>query len=553
MVIDKIDGSLLKKAIINSAFVLSKNKKIVDALNVFPVPDGDTGTNMSLTMDQAAKELKALESDDLKKVADTAAWGSLMGARGNSGVILSQLFRGFAQGVTADKKYLTPQECALAYKSGVEAAYHAVMRPAEGTILTVARETAEKMLSEAKKTSNMEVILTNTLEYGEKVLNKTPEMLKALKEANVVDAGGKGLIYIITGVLEAIKNPDTDFALLEVEEGVLEEETSIKRDISQDIKYAYCTELFIKGKNISTEGLKDYLSQIGDSLIVIGTGELVKLHVHTNNPDLVLKKALSLGELSKIKIDNMKIQHEEIINKPKNGEDAMEEELIQEEGEVKKPIGIIAISQGTGINEIFKSIGADIIEGGQTMNPSTENILSIVEKKSYDDTIILPNNKNIILTAEQVKQLSKKRIHVVPTRSVPQGISALLAFDPGLSIKENLENMTESIKNVTTGEVTFAVRDTQWNGTNIKEGDILGIIDGKLSMVSKDREEVLVKLVEEMTKSREDGIITIYYGSEVEEDLIQNIVDDLTQKYKDFDVECYSGGQSLYHYIMSVE
>ena len=476
MVIERIDGRLLKKAIAHAAFVLRQNKKTVDALNVFPVPDGDTGTNMSLTMDQAAKELEKISSDNLKKVADTAAWGSLMGARGNSGVILSQLFRGFAQGIPSNKDSIGPMELALAYKSGVDASYRAVMRPVEGTILTVARETADRMILEAKRTGNLETILENTLIYGEKVLAKTPEMLKVLKEAKVVDAGGKGLLYLLKGCLEVIKNPHIEIAFLEKD--ISSEVEGIHYDkAAQELKYMYCTELFITGKQIDIEALKNELSGLGDSMIVIGMGELVKIHIHTNNPDLVIGSSLKLGELSNIKIDNMKIQHREtIMSKEDEGKNNIQP--FEDEEENQKSIGVIAVSQGEGLNEIFKSMGADIIEGGQSMNPSTENILSAVEKKAYNDAIILPNNKNIILTAEQVKTLTKKNIHVLPTKSIPQGVSALLAFNPDLSIEENLQNMKQSIKNVISGEVTYAVRDTQWNDAKIDEGDILGIKDG---------------------------------------------------------------------------
>lgn len=549
---EKIDIKLLKKAIIHAAFVLRQNKKIVDALNVFPVPDGDTGTNMSLTMDQAAKELEEISSGDLKKVADKAAWGSLMGARGNSGVILSQLFRGFAQGIPADKDSVSSMELALAYKSGVDSAYRAVMRPVEGTILTVARETADKMIFEAKRTNDLEIILENTLRYGEKVLEKTPEMLKALKEANVVDAGGKGLLLLMKGFLEIVKNPELDISKVQKAAS----ESHIK-DISysktyQDIKYMYCTELFITGEAINIEKLKSEISNLGDSMIVIGTGELVKIHIHTNNPDLVLGSSLKWGELSNIKIDNMKIQHKETIgNFVENDED--NNKKLHDDKNDNNNIGVISISSGQGLNEIFASLGADIIEGGQSMNPSTENILSAVEKTGYDNIIILPNNKNILLTAEQVKSLSKKRIHVLPTKSIPQGISALLAFNPDNSLEENISNMSQSINNVISGEVTYAVRDTKYNGTDIKEGDILGIKDGKLQIVGEDTEEVIIKLIDLMTEGKHDGIITIYYGSDIKESTVEKTVDILTQKYNNFDIEYYLGGQNLYYYIVSVE
>ena len=552
MAIKKIDANLLKKAIIHAAFVLRQNKKIVDALNVFPVPDGDTGTNMSLTMDQAAKELEEISSSDLKKVADKAAWGSLMGARGNSGVILSQLFRGFAQGIPANKDSIGAMELAMAYKSGVDAAYRAVMRPVEGTILTVARETADKMILEAKRTNDLKTILENVLNYGERVLEKTPEMLKQLKEANVVDAGGKGLLFLMKGFLEVIANPEMDISTLQSDAAEISVEEVKQSKTLQEIKYIYCTELFVTGKEIDTEALKDELLNLGDSMIVIGTGELVKIHIHTNNPDLVLGSALKWGELSNIKIDNMKIQHEETIGNFTENSHTDSETLQGDKADSKK-VGVISVSSGKGLNEIFASLGAEIIEGGQSMNPSTESILSAVEKTGAQDVIILPNNKNIILTAEQVKSLSSKNIHVLPTKSIPQGISALLAFNPDSSLEENVSNMSQSINNVISGEVTYAVRDTKYNGTEIKEGDILGIKDGQLEIVGENTEEVIIKLIERMTEGKDEGIITIYYGSDIEEATVEKTVEKLTQEYDNFDIEYYFGGQSLYYYIVSLE
>lgn len=552
MEINRIDTNLLKKAIIHAAFVLRQNKEIVDALNVFPVPDGDTGTNMSLTMDQAVKELTEISSTDLKKVADKAAWGSLMGARGNSGVILSQLFRGFAQGIPTGRDSISCMELALAYKSGVDSAYRAVMRPVEGTILTVARETAEKMIFEAKRSNNLEKILDNTLRYGEKVLEKTPEMLKELKEANVVDAGGKGLLFLMKGFLEVIKNPEMDISSVQKVTAERPAEEAVHSKTLQEIKYIYCTELFVTGETIDIDALKRELSNLGDSMIVVGNGELVKIHIHTNNPDMVLGCSLKWGELSNIKIDNMKIQHEETIGNLAESDDT-NNNTLQAVEKKDKEIGVFSVSSGSGLNEIFVSLGADIIEGGQSMNPSTESILSVVEKTGYRDVIILPNNKNIILTAEQVKSLSTKNIYVLPTKSIPQGISALLAFNPDSSLEDNISNMTESINNVISGEVTYAVRDTKFNGNNIKEGDILGIKDGNLEIVGKGTEEVIIELIDSMTEGKKDGIITIYYGSDIQESMVEKTVEILTQKYTYFDVEYYYGGQNLYYYIVSVE
>lgn len=550
--IDRINGTVLKKAIIHSAMVLRQNKKIVDALNIFPVPDGDTGTNMSLTMDQAAAEVLKLSSDDLKKVADAAAWGSLMGARGNSGVILSQLFRGFAQSITPRKKSLSPQEFAQAYKSGVDAAYRAVMRPVEGTMLTIARETAEKMMAEARRTSDMAAILASVLDYGEKVLDKTPEMLKVLKDAKVVDAGGKGLIFIISGFLEVFKNPQMDLTTV-VEKEETGETGVERREIPQEIKYIYCTELFIKGKGIDTDELKTRLSLLGDSLLVIGDRDIVKVHVHTNNPGKVLEEAIKWGELSKIKVDNMKMQHQQLINEGKPAEPGHRDEEKQEGDMEEKKVMVVAVSQGQGLNEIFKSMGADVVEGGQTMNPSTENILAAIEKQTSESIIILPNNKNIIMAAEQAKHLTQKKVFVLPTKSIPQGISALVAFNPLLSVEDNLNNMSRAFENVVTGEVTYAVRHTRWNGTPIKEGDVLGIKDGKLLIVGNDKREVLRELIRQMVAGRQNGIITIYYGKDIDDSAAKSIAEELSKKFESFDVECYSGGQSLYYYIVSVE
>lgn len=549
MSIDKIDGKLLKKAIVNSAIKLRQHKELVDELNVFPVPDGDTGTNMSLTMDQAADEVKKLSSNNLKKVADAAAWGSLMGARGNSGVILSQLFRGFAQKIPSNKKSLRAIEFSYAFKNGVDAAYHAVMRPVEGTILTVARKTAEKMIKESNKTKDIVAVFENSLAYGQKVLEKTPEMLPELKEAKVVDAGGQGLIYLMQGFLEVLKDPK--LKLEELEKQVQEEKQTQKHVKTQkkDIEYMYCTELILEGENIDTSKLKSELMQLGDSFIFVGDSSLVKVHIHTNNPGKVIENALMWGELSQVKIDNMKIQHKEIIK-----ENSIEtEEKAKDNTMLEKGIGVIAVSQGKGLDNIFNSLGAKVIEGGQSMNPSTENILAAIEEQPWNDIIILPNNKNIIMTAKQAKQLSSKNIYVLPTKSIPQGISAMINFDPSASIEENISTMEKSIKKVTTGEVTYAVRDSEINGINIKKGDALGIIDGKLVIVNKIIENVLLQLIDKMVSGKQSGIITIYYGEAVKKETVEKLVRSIMEKYDKFDVEYYEGNQNLYHYLVSVE
>jgi len=550
--INSIDGNLLKKAIAQGALMLRNNKKTVDALNVFPVPDGDTGTNMSLTMDQAVNEISKLKKCDVKSVADAAAWGSLMGARGNSGVILSQLFRGFSQYIPAGKKTITVNEFAQAFKNGVDAAYRAVMRPVEGTMLTVAREAAEMMIAESRREKDIITVIQKGIDQAEKTLSKTPEMLKALRDAKVVDAGGKGLIFIMKGFYLALVQPESDISGIALESDSDKDKT-LYRESAEDIKYTYCTELFITGRQIDLEAIKNKLSTLGDSLIVIGMDELIKIHIHSNHPGMVLEEALRWGELSKIKIDNMKLQHREIIQETEDEEEIEKTDMKDLSNNDESNIGIIAVAQGRGLCEIFKSLGADVIEGGQTMNPSTENILSAIEKAPYNNIIILPNNKNIILTAEQTKQLTKKNVIVLPTKTIPQGITALLAFNPISSIEENEQNMNQSIKNVISGEVTYAVRDSKWNGTYIREGDILGIVDGKLTEINKSTEEVLMDIIGRMTEDKEDGIITIYYGADISETTMEAVAEKLKEKYETFDVEFYNGGQSLYYYIVSVE
>ncbi|TYP59989.1 DAK2 domain-containing protein [Thermosediminibacter litoriperuensis] len=541
MAVEKIDGALFKKALIHSSRVLKQNKRIVDSLNVYPVPDGDTGTNMSLTVEQAVEEAGKIKGDDLKRIVDAAAWGSLMGARGNSGVILSQLFRGFAAGVPAEKDSLNAQDLAMAFKKGVDEAYRAVLRPVEGTILTVAREAADKMLAEAKKSKNIVENLEKTLDHARKVLDKTPEMLTILKEAGVVDAGGKGLIFLLEGFLQALKNP----ALIDEEEtgesAGAAGQGAVRADIP-DLEYIYCTEVIVEGREIDIEALKSQVLPLGDSLVITGMNNVVKLHIHTNHPGEVLERALQWGELSKIKVDNMKLQHQEFVRSAPPGDDEV------------KDTTIVAVVSGEGLKQIFKSMGAGaIIEGGQSMNPSIESILSVVEEQKSPNIIILPNNKNIILTAEQVKRLSNKNVYVVPTRSIPQGISALMAYNPLHSVDENVNNMNRALKNVITGEVTFAARDSRWNGTEIKEGDVLGIVDGELVAIGADRSEVLRELILKMAGEKDSGVLTIYYGEAVSPEEAGEVGSEVAKKYPDFEVEVYKGDQSLYYYIVSLE
>lgn len=544
MQLEYIDAELFRRALYLASKNLSDNRKIVDSLNVYPVPDGDTGTNMSLTIEQAVEEMKKMPENDLKKLADAAAWGALMGARGNSGVILSQLFRGFAAAIGSDKKILKAKDLANSFQKGVEEAYKAILKPVEGTILTVAREMAQKMQMESSKNKDIIEVLEVTIEHGKKVLEKTPEMLKVLKEAGVVDAGGKGLIFLAEGFLKALKN--TGDIKEELLPSIEKEKIDNKIQFEEvELTFLYCTEFIVESKNqIPVERLRNSLIELGDSLIVTGMDNLAKVHIHTNHPGKVLEEALRYGELRTVKIDNMKLQHQEYI--------AQKEQSTSEET-VKETL-IISVASGEGIKEIFKTLGADIIiEGGQTMNPSTESILSIIENQNANNVILLPNNKNIILTAEQVKKISEKKVYVIPTKSFPQGISALMAFNPEEDIETNIENMMKAFDNVVTGEITFAVRDSKWNGHEIKEGNILGIVDGELKVVGSNCKDVLLPMIFHMIEKKNGNLLTIYTGNDINEQEKNEMKDLIENNFPDLEVEIYEGGQNLYYYILSLE
>ncbi len=538
MIPKHIDGQLLKKMILQGSKNLEINKDTVDSLNVFPVPDGDTGTNMFLTMNSAAKEVNKLTTESLESVSEAIANGSLMGARGNSGVILSQLFRGFAKGCKGKEK-LDTIALAQALKSSSDTAYKAVMKPIEGTILTVAREVGDKALEISKKENDLTVFMESIIKYGEQVLNKTPEMLKVLKDAGVVDAGGKGLIFIFKGFLDAIKGKEVsieEHKLAKTHEPVHEIDTG-------DIVFGYCTELIIKGDGIDIELLKKKLSGLGDSMLVVGKENLAKIHIHTNNPGKVLEHGLNWGELTDIKIDNMRQQHRSKLDYEKANND----------NEVDKEFGIITVSMGDGLLNIFKDLSADeIITGGQTMNPSTEEIKRAIDKVSAKNIFILPNNSNIILAANQAKELSDKNIYVIPTKTIPQGIAALLAFNGELNSEKNVDLMTAAISEVKTGQVTYSVRDTQFNSNNIKKGDILGLYNGDIQTIGKNTEEVAYELLKNMI-TENDEIITIFYGEDTSEDTANKLAKRINEDFKDIDIEVYYGGQPLYYYIFSVE
>lgn len=544
MKVKNVDGVMLKKAFIGAAQYLDANKEEVDALNVFPVPDGDTGTNMSLTMKSAVKQILNLEEYNAGKVAMAASDGSLMGARGNSGVILSQLFRGFANGLK-DKGIVNTVDLANAFKLASDTAYKAVMKPTEGTILTVARGCAEYALKIAKEDDDVIKFMHKVIEYGNYVLNKTPEMLPVLKQAGVVDAGGKGLICVLTGAYNAITTGEE--IELEFIESTIEGPIHISHDIdTADIKYGYCTEFMINTQYKDYEQFRDEIAEFGDSLLVVGGEGFIKVHIHTNNPGKVLEKALELGELNDIKIDNMRYQHNHII--------ANEKQVDDEKPKVSnKKYGIITVSVGEGIDAVFKDLNADyIIPGGQTMNPSTEDLLKAIENVEGENIIILPNNGNIVLAAKQAKDLSDKNVYVVPTKSIPEGISALIAFNPEIDIDENLENMKEAISYVKTAQVTYAVRDTEINDIKIKKDDIIGVTGDEILAIGNDVEQVALELLEKMVDD-ESSLITIFYGNGLKEEDAIKLSKKLEEKFEDFDIEVLFGGQPLYYYIFSIE
>ena len=525
---------------------LKANKAMVDALNVFPVPDGDTGTNMSLTMESAIKEVKSVETDDIREILTAYSRGALKGARGNSGVILSQIIKGLAV-VLSDEKSITTKAFANALRHSREIAYNAVTKPKEGTVLTVIRYLAENAPSIASKNASFINFFEQLIKKGDEILQKTPDMLPVLKQAGVVDAGGKGLMCVLQGYYNALAGVDIPEIIEESESNVVPAPTldafgNDEHDL-ENIKYAYCTEYFVINlkKHITEEDvekLRDKLMAIGDCVIVIGDVSLIKVHVHTNQPNRALYYALQLGELEKVKIENMLEQHRALIREKENS---------------KKEIGLISICAGEGIANIFKELTIDeVIEGGQTMNPSVEDILNAVEKVNSDNIIILPNNKNIIMAAEKVKELTKKNIHVIPTVEVAQGIRAAFAFDINQPIDVNVAEMTASYEDLKCGQVTNAVRNTNLDGFEITEGDIIGL-DGKIIIAdSKSVEETSLAVVEKLVDEWSE-VITLYYGEGVSKQDVDKLVEKLKEKYEGFDIVSYFGGQPHYYYLISVE
>ena len=550
---NKINAKMLAKMFLAGAKNLEVKKEWINELNVFPVPDGDTGTNMTLTIMSAAKEVVNLQDEDMMTICKAISSGSLRGARGNSGVILSQLFRGFTKTIREYEEIDIPT-LATATEKAVESAYKAVMKPKEGTILTVAKGMADKAreLSE-EGCDDMELYFRQIIEYGDEVLAKTPDMLPVLKQAGVVDSGGQGLMQVMKGAFDAFLGKEIDFTLEASKESTVKEGSA--SSVDQEIKYGYCTEFIIllnKTFNIKNEiDFKEYLESIGDSIVVVADGDVVKVHVHTNDPGLAIQRALKYGALSNMKIDNMRLEHQEKVMK----EQHMKEQEQKKEPEMPhKEVGFIAVSVGEGMSEIFKGLGADyIIEGGQTMNPSTEDMLNAIDRVNADTIFILPNNKNIILAANQAKTMVEdKKIIVIPTKTVPQGITAIINYVPDMDPEDNAATMECEIKNVLTGQVTYAVRDTMIDDKEIKQGDYMGIGDSGILSVGRDMEEVTFNMIKAMMHDDLE-LISIYYGSDVSEEAAEAIKTKVEETYPDCDVELQMGGQPIYYYVISME
>ena len=555
-----INVDVLAKMFLAGAQNIEAKKDYINELNVFPVPDGDTGTNMSMTIMSAAKEVTALNNPEMKDLAKAISSGSLRGARGNSGVILSQLLRGFTKAIKEEKE-IDVLALAAACQRARDTAYKAVMKPKEGTILTVASGIATKAAEMAEETDDLEVFIPAVIEYAEEVLNKTPEMLPVLKEAGVVDSGGQGLLEVIKGGYDAFLGKEIDYSSIKPSTSVTV--NKVNAEDTADIKFGYCTEFIILTEKEFTEEdeheFKKFLSSIGDSIVCVADDDVVKIHVHTNDPGLAIQKALTYGQLSKMKIDNMREEHQEklIRDAEKLAEEQAKEEAAYEEkktAEPRKAMGFITVSIGAGMNEIFKELGADyIIEGGQTMNPSTEDMLNAIDQVNADTVFILPNNKNIILAANQAKSLVEdKEIIVIPTKTVPQGITAIINFMPDADAKTNEEAMLEEIKNVKTGQMTYAVRDTHIDDKEIHEGDIMGIGDSGILAVGKDLKETTKELIANLV-DEDSELISIYYGEEVSEEEAEKFAGEIEELYPDVDVDIQFGGQPIYYYVLAVE
>ena len=563
MEINSINAAVFAKMFLAGAANLEAKKEWINELNVFPVPDGDTGTNMSMTIMSAAKEVAALENPDMKSLSKAISSGSLRGARGNSGVILSQLFRGFTK-VIAEYDTITVEVMAKAMEKAVETAYKAVMKPKEGTILTVAKGAAEKGTELAETETDLLVFIEAVIKEADRVLSKTPDMLPVLKQAGVVDSGGQGLVEVLRGGLYSLQGKEIELQVevpKKSETGSLQADSYIDAQANQEIRFAYCTQFLIMLDKPFSEKkeheFKAYLESIGDSIVVVADDEIVKVHVHTNDPGLAMQRGLTYGSLTTIIIENMKLERDEKISamKEKEMQSAGITETAKEEPiESEKEMGFVAVSIGEGLNEIFRGLGVDyIIEGGQTMNPSTEDVLSAVDKVNAKNVFILPNNKNIILAASQAASLCEdKNIIVIPTKTIPQGITALVNYIPEQTPEENEARMSEEISIVKTGQVTYAVRDTEIDDKTIHQGDYMGIGDKTILSVGADKKEVTMDMIDQMI-DEDSALVSIYYGDEATEEEAMEFSDQITEKYPDVEVEVNPGGQPIYYYIVSVE
>lgn len=546
-----INAETLQKMFIAGAKNLEAKKEWINELNVFPVPDGDTGTNMTLTIMSAAKEVGAITEPTMETIAKAISTGSLRGARGNSGVILSQLFRGFTREIKKVDQ-IDVDVLSRACVKAVETAYKAVMKPKEGTILTVAKGMADKSCELVGESDDLVHVIDEIIKHGDYVLSQTPEMLPVLKQAGVVDSGGQGLMTVIKGAFDALLGKEIDYTL----EPVQTAETKVTEEVPMDdveIKFGYCTEFIINLDKEMTKSeekaFKEFLESIGDSIVLVADDEIVKVHVHTNEPGVAITKALTYGSLSRMKIDNMREEHQERLIK--NAEKMAEQ---QKADEPRKKYGFVAVSVGEGLDEIFKGLNVDhIISGGQTMNPSTEDILNAIDKINADNIYVLPNNKNIILAAQQAESLVEdKNIIVIPSKTIPQGISAMIGFIPDNSPEDNKETMIDSMSYVKTGEVTYAVRDTVIDDKEIKEGNIMGIGDEGILAVGEEIDDTTINMIKEM-QDEESEIISLYYGAEVTEEAANKLADKIAEALPEIEVEVYPGGQPIYYYIASVE
>lgn len=549
-----IDAEVLKKLFLAGAANLEAKKEWINDLNVFPVPDGDTGTNMTLTIMSAAKEVNSLAAPTMQTLSKAISGGSLRGARGNSGVILSQLLRGFTK-VVRDYDELDSIIISTAFQKAVETAYKAVMKPKEGTILTVARGMADKILDLSTEIDDLEELLDKVIKYGDEVLEHTPDLLPVLKQAGVVDSGGQGLMQIMKGAYDALMGKEINYESVASQGGPSgSSEVSAQGLEEKEIKFGYCTEFIVmleKPYDAAKEAeFKAYLESIGDSIVLVSDGEIVKVHVHTNHPGLAFEKGLTFGSLTRMKVDNMREEHQERVIA--NAEKAAKEQAKKDEP--KKKYGFISVSAGEGLSEIFKSLGVDyIIEGGQTMNPSTEDMLNAIDKVNAENVFIFPNNSNIILAANQAQSIVEdKNIIVIPTKTIPQGISALIAYSEEASPEENTEAMTEEIANIKSGSVTYAVRDTEIDDKTIKQGDIMGIGDKTILSVGQNIQDVTKDMIEQLAGDDAE-LISIYYGSDVTEEDANALAKAVEAVYPDVDVEVNYGGQPIYYYILSVE